>query len=196
MKANSGDRSLQLNLPRLPFDNSPLIQRKRANCSFINKHKAYLRTRGRTIEDVYSLNRTRNSERSKHDFGQYDYNLSLINPTGSNIDLPPISNVNATNERWRKKRGLTHQKKQVDVWKPHVSRRYPDSKYNSVIDLERERVISGHLKPDDVNSKTLGKVLSRERLVPLLEVDNQVFPSDFYPDHYLSSRTSVHSFVM
>ena len=184
-------RSLNVSLPRLPFDNSPLTPRKHKNCAYITNQKSYLKLKGIDIEDIYSVKRLKRDKPNAVQTSEYDHNI--VNPVGSNMDLPFL--VKSDNTGRRKK----SQKEKADVWKPSDSRKrhgmFVNPLYRSWKELKAEIKIPGHVTPEVMSDRRLGKVLTQTRLQRLLSQEDPIIPHVFYTEtnEVFTPRNSVNT---
>ena len=180
----SEQSSGKVKLPKLVFDNTPLPPRRNINCSYISNHKAYLRTKGFQLSDVYSVNRHRpkrpsisnnyiksGSKRNKNSsvghqhFGSSDSVTNLFHPD--------------RNYEFYNGKKLKHDKSS-DLWKPYDPRSNREPYIRSLRELDEEIPIPGYVPRDDIHHKRLGRVITSERMRELLSEEEPVIPRGFY----------------
>ena len=149
----------QMLLPQINDQDNAL---PRGRCSYVTNHKAYLKQKGYTVSNVYSLKRHR------------DQNLMFTRTSGL---VNSESDLTLLRSKLSKERG-PHSKpamfnKQPDVWRPQESRRMVALNLREYLQaLDREARVLGHSQSH--SSRRLGRVLTRTHLHQLLSQEDPV----------------------
>ena len=182
----SSQPSGQVKLPRLVFDNTPLLPRRNNNCSYISNHKAYLRMKGFKLNNVYSVKR--HKSKSPDLAGANDRRGSKEKISKDSVHSNPSSPESITAlfhpDRKHEFYGRNRFKKEnsTDVWKPYDTTisRGPYVTVRSLKELDEEIAIPGHVPRIDLHQRRLGRVITSARMRELLSEEEPVIPRAFY----------------
>jgi len=150
----------------LPQINDQDNGRLHGNCSYVTNHKAYLKQKGYTVSDVYSLKRHRDQNKMLNKTPSYvasDLDLKLLQSRFS------LGKVKGSYSRPT----VFKQQFEVNVWRPRESRRVVAFNLREYLQaLDHETRVLGHGQSH--SSRRLGRVLTRTHLRHLLSQEDPV----------------------
>lgn len=156
-----------------PKVESPIlpVTRKRPSCSFVKNQKVYLRMKGFSVDDVYSLKRHTRKQPNNSDHDQ-TINRHLTNP---DLNSLPVLDKHVPKTINKTHRGFSSQKEDLDLWKPVESR-----------------------KPQDHGWQTLYSILNgcKEALNVRQQVTSRSRENEFRPEHVTSRPRGNETDVM
>jgi len=148
----------------LPHINDSDNGRFHGNCSYVTNHKAYLKQKGYTVRDVYSLKRHQRQNplvTKTSRLGGSESNLTLLR---SKLGLGQVK------EHHNNFTALGQQQ-DVNMWRPRESRHVVAMTLHEYLQaLDRESRVIGHAQAH--SSMHLGRVLTRAHLRHLLSQED------------------------